>query len=401
MRWSLVGLLVFPFAAVAQSPLLSRIAIAVRDQMERLPNYTCTMTVDRRQRVTGSKGFQVIDKIRLEVALVDNHELYAWPGSHRFEEVPIYDMVGGGVIGTGEYGLFLQTVFLSGAATFRFAGQEELNDRQAYRFLYEVPRALSRYEIRLPTIRDTVGFGGSAWIDAASLEVLRLEVLVREIPAHLPLAFGRIAIDYGRLHTSRGGFLLPSSAEQNFAGGGQEALNQIAFSGCREYRAESAISFGETPKAMASPPVTLRPLEVPAGIEIESKLETQLDSGSVATGDPFEATVTKTVIRKGAVVVPKGATIHGRVDGVVRRAQPDACIGVILHPAWIDFKGREGAFAADQVSLPYLNPSRLAHDPCSFVREPGSAILQFNESTSRIPGGQLILWRTSKPDERR
>ncbi len=89
------------------------------------------MTVDRQQRLTGAKTFRPIDKIRLEVALVDNHELYAWPGSRRFEEQAIYDMIGGGVIGTGDYGLFLQNVFLSGVAKFRFAGQEEPNGRQA------------------------------------------------------------------------------------------------------------------------------------------------------------------------------------------------------------------------------------------------------------------------------
>jgi hypothetical protein len=111
---------------------------------------------------TGSKEFQRMDRIRLEVALVDNHELYAWHGSRHFDEEPIYNLVGAGVIGTGEYGLFAQTVFLSGSAKFRFAGQDEVNGRHADRFLYEVPRALSRYEIRLPAARDTVGFGGSA-----------------------------------------------------------------------------------------------------------------------------------------------------------------------------------------------------------------------------------------------
>jgi len=54
----------------------------------------------------------------------------------------------------------------------------------------------------------------------------------------------------------------------------------------------------------------------------------------------------------------------------------------MLHPMWIEFKGRARAFAADQVSMPYLNPSRLAHDPCPFEPEPGSANLQFHESFS-------------------
>jgi hypothetical protein len=139
-----------------------------------------------------------------------------------------------------------------------------------------------------------------------------------------------------------------------------EALNQISFSGCREFSTESAISFGVATGGIAAPPPALPPLEVPGGIEIDSRLETRLDSGSVATGDPFEATVTKAVLRKGAVVLPKGAVIHGRVDGLMRIGVPHVCIGVILHPAWIEFKGREGAFGADQVSLPHLKSSHQA-----------------------------------------
>ena len=54
--------------------------------------------------------------------MVDNQELHAWPGSRRFEEQPIYHLLGDGMIGTGDFGLFLQTVFLSGTARFQFGG---------------------------------------------------------------------------------------------------------------------------------------------------------------------------------------------------------------------------------------------------------------------------------------
>ncbi|HUI79654.1 MAG TPA: hypothetical protein VLY24_17130 [Bryobacteraceae bacterium] len=401
MRWTLGWLLAFPFAAVAQGPLLNRVMIAVRDNVEHLPNYTCTMTVDRSHRRVTSKVFQPVDKVRLEVAMVDNRELYAWAGSRHFEEQPVYNLLGDGMISTGDFGLFIQTVFLSGTAKFQFAGRETLNERQAYHFLYEVPRALSHYEIRLPTSKDTVGFGGSVWVDAVSLDLVRLEILVREIPEHLALASGRILIDYGRMRMDSGNFLLPKSVEQNFVSSGMEARNQTSFSACREYKTGSTISFADAPKMSAPQPNEPKPLppEVPAGIEIESKLETQFDSVLVARGDPFEATVTAAVRLKGSVVVPKGAKIGGRVTGIVRSEEPFPCIGLILQPAWIEFEGRHGAFAADQISLPYMNPSHVAHDLCPFVPEPGSAVLQFHGSTFHTAGGQPLLWRTVKPDD--
>ena len=403
MRWAaLSSLLLFPVAAVAQGTLLSRVITAVRENVEHLPNYTCTMVVSRSHRPVTSKAFHPVDKVRLEVAMVDNQELHAWPGSRRFEEQPIYHLLGDGMIGTGDFGLFLQTVFLSGTARFQVGGRETLNDRQVYRFLYEVPRALSRYETQLPTSKDTVGFGGSVWIDAVSLDLVRLEILVREIPAHLVLTSGRIVIDYGRMRVGSGDFLLPRSVEQSFVSSGMEARNQTSFSGCREYSTDSAISFAGaekmTGRQQADKPEPL-PLEVPAGTEIESKLDTQFDSELVARGDPFEATVTATVRLKGEVLVPKGTKIGGRVSGIVRSEDPYPCIGLILQPAWIEFQGRQGAFAADQISLPYVNPSRVAHDLCPFVAEPGSAVLSFHGSTFHITAGQPILWRTVKQDE--
>ena len=401
MRWpALSSLLLLPVVTLAQGPLLDRVITGVRENVEHLPNYTCTMVVDRSHRPVTSKVFQPVDKVRLEVAMVDNQELHAWPGSRRFEEQPIYHLLGDGMIGTGDFGLFLQTVFLSGTAKFQFSGREMLNERQVYRFRYEVPRALSRYEIQLPTSKDTVGFGGSVWIDAVSLDLVRLEIFAREIPTHLVLTSGRILIDYGRMRVGTGDFLLPRSVEQNFVSSGMEARNQTYFSGCREYQTESAISFGNAPETTSPQPNDAKPLplEVPAGVEIESKLETEFDSLHVARGDPFEATVTRAVRLKGEVVVPKGAKIGGRVSGMVRTEEPYPCIGLILEPARVEFEGRHGSFAADQITLPYMNPSHIAHDLCPFVPEPGSAVLQFHGSTFDKTAGQPLLWRTLKPE---
>ena len=157
MRRGWIQLLVCPVIAVAQSQttpdpayvrrLLGRIASAVRENIDRLPNYTCNMTVDRYQRAVKSKEPQTMDKVRLEVALVGDHELYAWPGSRHFEERPIRDLVPSGSISTGEFGLLTQSIFLGGVARFQYAGQESLNGHTVHHFLpvsrQRLDRALS------------------------------------------------------------------------------------------------------------------------------------------------------------------------------------------------------------------------------------------------------------------
>jgi len=400
MKWCVGLLAALPLAAWAQGPLLDDAVAAVRDNLARLPNYTCTVELDRSQRAKGNKEFHPVDRVRLEVALVKDQELYAWPGSHKFSDQPIYGMVGGGMIGTGQFGLFVETVFLSGVAKLRYAGREELDGRSVQRFRYQVPRALSRYEIRLPGAQDTVGMEGSAWLDARTMDLVRLEVVVREIPDDLPLESGWTVIDYARQKVGGGEFLLPEKAEQQFTIRGLEARNLVTFSTCKAYQTESAISFDEKPETSRAQPAAA-PIIVPAGVQIQTKLMTELDSERVARGDAFEARITKAAKHKGEVVAPMGAIVRGRVTSILRSEGQTECIGVMLQPERIEFGGREGAFAADQADLPSPAPGHRMLNLCPFVAEPGTAILVFSGRKFHATAGTALVWLTVTATEER
>ena len=408
MRRGWIQLLVCPVIAVAQSQttpdpayvrrLLGRIASAVRENIDRLPNYTCNMTVDRYQRAVKSKEPQTMDKVRLEVALVGDHELYAWPGSRHFEERPIRDLVPSGSISTGEFGLLTQSIFLGGVARFQYAGQESLNGHKVHHFLYTVPRAVSKYVVRLPGVQGVVGYAGSAWNDVETLDLVRLEVNFREIPKKLPLSAGHVAIDYERIHVGSGDFLLPRAAEESFTAAGWENSNRTSFSGCREYSTESAISFKVFPSDTTPAPVKESPVVMPAGLQVESKLETELDSTRLATGDPFEAVVTKPVRRKGEVIAPKGAKIHGHISRIVRVDRPYACTAVVLSPEWIGFEGQEGAFDAEEAPSALTEPSLSGRrDTCRPTPEPGTAMLLIHSRSFHVRSGYPVVWQTLKP----
>ena len=51
------------------------------EQLRRQPNYTCVETVERSARPGAKKNFQLKDTLRMEVALVDGKEMFAWPGA--------------------------------------------------------------------------------------------------------------------------------------------------------------------------------------------------------------------------------------------------------------------------------------------------------------------------------
>jgi len=91
---------------LAASPLLpgqgSELLPRIREKMTgillRQPDYTCTETVERARQAVGSRE-RIEDTLRLEVALVDGKEMFAWPGSKQFEDHDLSDLISTGMFG--------------------------------------------------------------------------------------------------------------------------------------------------------------------------------------------------------------------------------------------------------------------------------------------------------------
>src|SRR2546427_797420 len=92
---------VFAAVCAAQSALpperarLVQIRQRMKQNQERVPNYTCLETITRARRPSralvisakgGSGRFLRHDIVRLEVAEVDGKEFFAWPGARNFAE---------------------------------------------------------------------------------------------------------------------------------------------------------------------------------------------------------------------------------------------------------------------------------------------------------------------------
>jgi hypothetical protein len=124
-----MAVLMFGFSCAAQLPdasLASRAMGHIREAITSVPNYTCSETIDR-QRVTPPwHTFQRVDLVKLQVEKVGDKELFAWQGAGKFEDKPIADFVGGGLIGDGTYSLFAEDIFLHDAAIVRFHGKQRL-----------------------------------------------------------------------------------------------------------------------------------------------------------------------------------------------------------------------------------------------------------------------------------
>jgi hypothetical protein len=98
MRWLCLLCCCFLAQAFAQETsegdiLLARARYHMAQTLQRMPNYTCTQTVERMVRKAPSRRIEMMDVLRLEVALAGGRELYKWPGSGGFKEVDLRDMI--------------------------------------------------------------------------------------------------------------------------------------------------------------------------------------------------------------------------------------------------------------------------------------------------------------------
>jgi len=319
VRGWLLFFLAMGWALSAQSTdgeLLARIRQQAAKNLTRLPNFTCLETIERSRRQAPARRYQLVDIARVEVALVQSKELFAWPGSGRFDDRDLRELIPGGASGNGSFALHARAVFLGRHTTFEALGEVDFQGRRALRFAYTVPQPFSGFTIRNGNNAAVVGYVGEFLAAKDTLDLLRLTVRGTDLPVTLAIQDHQEALEYQRVKIGESDYLLPRSSDMSLTDAeGLESRNRTAFTNCRQYGAESVISFDvpeEDAAATAVKPAQARgPVE--SGLEIEIGVKTKLELGKTAVGDVVSATVTRDVKRDKQVLIPKNATVKGRV----------------------------------------------------------------------------------------
>ncbi len=373
--------------------LLTKIRARMISNLQHQPNYTCVETIERSKRAKGTNKLKIVDTLRVEVAVVDAKEMFAWPGSKKFEDQDITKMVTTGAIGNGDFSTHARALFGNRVANFQYRGDAELEGRKAIRFDYDVPQMLSGYRIKVASASAVVGYHGSFYANPDTFDVERIEVIADKIPPDLFLNETHVTIDYAVAHIGEGHFLLPArSALRMLAMDGEEDHNQIRFTSCRQFTGESVLTFGDAPNLPEAAPVPTRDFDVPAGLDLTLVLTDAVDLRSAATGDPVHARVDRDVKQKGAIVIPKGAIATGRITRIERH-ESYSIIGIefpeIDAPGIVArMKGRlENTIGIMPVKSRY--PIR-GHTP----QHEGEGVFPVNESQRQLPRGCIIIWRT-------
>lgn len=312
--------------ALAQSPpqQLAKIKTAVSENLSRLPNYTCTETIQRSQRAKVDRQDRVTmqETIRMEVAFLDGKELFGWPGAAKIEESDIHKMVDGS-IGNGYFALLSHSIFATSFAAIEYANESVLEGTPAVRYDYRIWKSSGAYTITGETGQAAVDFHGSFWVNPNTLDLLRITADVDNPPPLLGVKSANSVLDFNRQSIGGSTFVLPQKAELKVIDPeGTENLSLLSFASCHQFVGESVIKFDMSTDESSAQPVSkpaAAPISLPDDFTVDFNLDSPIAWGAAAGGDPVHGTLRNSVRQGGLVVAPKGSRLSGRISHVAMR----------------------------------------------------------------------------------
>ncbi|HTQ56946.1 MAG TPA: hypothetical protein VMI94_20905 [Bryobacteraceae bacterium] len=414
------ALLLIPAAAalLAQIPPdaasgLRRAREILSERDRRLPDYTCVQTVDRRHyrrlnphhpaatcdQVRSLSPADLVltttDRLRLELKVSKGVEIGSWPGS-RFSEQSIFKLIGGGAYGTGMLGALIADVFVNGGAAYQYLGERTSGGARLAAYAYQVPVAASHYQVKTREDWTAVPFAGEFRLDSASFALRHITEQAVRLPAETGACQVDTTVDYQKIPVGHGEFLLPrTSSIRTIMQDQTETQIDAAYTGCREYRGEATIHFGESPLAGAAAPRETDVGPLPAGLRLSVALAAPIDTDIAAAGDIIRARLRAPMVERGSkIVVPAGAAVEGRILRIEHwvpkpgRFTIDVMLEKIqVENIWRPLYAKVVASASKGIWLsPIGMPPLVARFP--FVT---------NASRYRVPAGFRADWMTVAP----
>jgi hypothetical protein len=300
------------------------------------------------------------------------------------------------MIGNGLFTGFTREIFSPSTATYQFIGENNVAGRLLLRYDYQVSLLVSHYSIKNLGEAAIVGYHGSFWADPKTFDLVRLDIQADDIPYAVGVLAAATRIDYGPVRIGAADVLLAQSAEMTMLlPGDWEDRNNIAFTHCKEYGVESAISF-DAPAALPSvAPPPPKEIEIPAGLMLATKLETALDSNIAGRGDRVRARVETDVKYKSAVLVPQGTIVTGRIRTFDRYLSPSHYFLVALEFYRFELPRGPIRFFAEMQKI--TSPPGGAHLAIVSKSElPGVATFSIKGDAVRLPPGTRMVWKTSR-----
>jgi hypothetical protein len=354
----------------------------VLDHIARLPNYTCVQTITRtvygsasaskhapkcdeivRNREAHAPALVQWDRLRVDVAIADKHEVYAWVGAARFEEGDLSKLVGGGQTAMGDFGSLVLSIFDNHSA-MRFEGERKTGQRRLFEYSYETALESSTYHVRVGPEQFLTGYRGSVFLDPEISDVARVTARSLVLPERTGYCQVSKELDYAQMRAGGRDVLIPrQTTTRAIDRDGGEMVSVSDYSSCREYVGESVLKFDDPGAGPASPGdagaaaekvAGSGPAAIPANLPFDCRITTTIDSDTAAAGDRVEG-VLRTALKdtNGSVLAPAGTPLHGRLMTFARypaRAGRKESYEIGIQLRSIDLHGLQVPFGAALVN---------------------------------------------------
>ncbi len=327
--------------------------------MNRLPNYMCTQTIDRYQYLPDVPDHSLAcdespvrprthlatsDRLRFDVSVKSDGEMYGWPGENRFDDRELVDIVTDGTISNGTFTAFLTEIFFNDTVKFTYNGETTHDGLTFPEFGFHVPYEKSHYFIGFGLARHqtVTGYDGTFLVNPQTADLMRVAIRTSELPAETGACYFSTTLDYARIRLKDRDFLLPSlSVLRVFSHDGSVAENHTLYSSCHEFLGESTLSFAppvNVPGGQRDAPVS-QVLEIPPKLRFRVALTQGIDTATAAAGDSIKGKLT-TPIRDGSkVLVPSGAAITARVIHLQQSYDKSPSVSLVFRLETVDVGG--------------------------------------------------------------
>jgi hypothetical protein len=384
-----------------QSSIEAKIRAAAARLVINQPDFTCLQTIDRFEKRGQQRKFQHLDKIRLEVALINGQEMFSRPGAQQFDIENIAEIVPVGAANTGGFALHAKSVLTLGLAEWQAQGTEKKNGVECLRYAFLIPKHKSQYRLQTFEGSAVVEQHGFFWVNAATYDLVRIEISVDDLPRQLHVTAINESIDYARSQIGAGESVLPVQSISTIQTDMNVTMrNTTTFTQCRQYVGESTVSFGPVDESLLTapqpPPQAAKELEIPAGLMVELVLDTPLTVGKSVAGDQLIAHLRRNIKKRGEIILPKGAQVIGRINAMSTIPNRSEFHAISILFETVEFDGKRAEFSATFLGFRSPFPPRVivSTSPTIFDTDNHNLMTLGNQPPS--PGGNFYARAPSR-----
>jgi hypothetical protein len=308
-----------------QQRILQTVTGFARGYLERLPDFTCIRTTQHFLAKAVNKTWNPQVKVAQELSYYHHEEHYQIVA---VDDVPrtkvsLRTQAGGWVETNGNFGALMSLIFDPKVSPhFESQGRSDLHGKPVYVFAYHVALADSIAAsakctswIAFTTCRTIkYGFHGFLFVDAESLDILRLTQVPEDLPASY--AQGNESVDYGRVTVAGNEYLLPIADEFETTIGKTLFRNESTYSSYKKFVAESTLSTTvvDAPEAAPAKPVVKAPARGVQAIQAANCFELRDEAARTKPSAIVRATVAAAFNDAGPAEKELLAVIHSHPD---------------------------------------------------------------------------------------